>query len=465
MKIDIKKLKILIFIVFFVIILLLGIIIFTLKNNSQKDSEKITDSQFPEDAIVINNNYQKLTSINTFLTLKNCVDLYYSKYSSCFMTVDQYRENYNMQYNESSDNGAAIDKACESARKIYLSMLMDDYVKDENITLDNFTMKVNKIGQVKATITEIYEQQKNENISVFFVKGYLRDKETDKNTNLNIVLIVDKKNKSFKIYPKEYYENKKFNELKIGDVANIDIPDEIQLNNNESIANKYNYQNFSNEAIIQFLVEKCKEEMLYNTQIAYNDLDDEYKKAKFADYNEFLNYVEINNKKYKSMSASKYSKNVYNDYNQYVCIDNNNNYCIFNQDKKDLTKFSVILDTYTVDIPQFIEKYEKASNNEKVALNINKFISAINDESYKYAYSLLSNSFKQNNFTTQQQFENYIKQILYENNIIKDVSCEEQGKYYIATTKIANSVGEEKEIKFIVKLDEERKFEMSFEIK
>ena len=180
MKIDIKKLKILIFIVFFVIILLLGIIIFTLKNNSQKDSEKITDSQFPEDAIVINNNYQKLTSINTFLTLKNCVDLYYSKYSSCFMTVDQYRENYNMQYNESSDNGAAIDKACESARKIYLSMLMDDYVKDENITLDNFTMKVNKIGQVKATITEIYEQQKNENISVFFVKGYLRDKETDK---------------------------------------------------------------------------------------------------------------------------------------------------------------------------------------------------------------------------------------------------------------------------------------------
>ena len=92
MKIDIKKLKILIFIVFFVIILLLGIIIFTLKNNSQKDSEKITDSQFPEDAIVINNNYQKLTSINTFLTLKNCVDLYYSKYSSCFMTVDQYRE-------------------------------------------------------------------------------------------------------------------------------------------------------------------------------------------------------------------------------------------------------------------------------------------------------------------------------------------------------------------------------------
>ena len=100
--------------------------------------------------------------------------------------------------------------------------------------------------------------------------------------------------------------------------------------------------------------------MLYNTQNAYNDLDDEYKKAKFADYNEFLNYVEINNKKYKSMSASKYSKNVYNNYNQYVCVDNNNNYYIFNQDKKDLTKFSLILDTYTVDIPQFIEKYEKS---------------------------------------------------------------------------------------------------------
>ena len=205
--------------------------------------------------------------------------------------------------------------------------------------------------------------------------------------------------------------------------------------------------------------------MLYNTEIAYDNLDETYKNAKFSDYSEFLNYVEMNNKKYKSMSANKYSKNVYNDYNQYVCMDNNDNYYIFNQDKNDLTKFSVILDTYTVDIPQFIEKYEKASNNEKVALNINKFVSSINDKSYKYAYSLLADSFKQNNFNNQQQFERYIKQILYENNTIKDVSCEEQGKYYIATTKIANSEGEEKEIKFIVKLEEERKFEMSFEIK
>ena len=465
MKIDEKKVKILIFIVFLVIILLIGTIIFILKDSKEKSEEKITDSQLPKDAIVINESYQKLTSINTFLALKNCVDLYYSKYSSCFMTVAQYRENYNMQYNESSDNGEAIDKACESARKVYLSMLVDDYVKDENITLDNFSMKVDKIGQVKATITEIYEQQKNENTSAFFVKGYLRDKETDKNTNLNIVLVVDKKNKAFKIYPKEYYEDKKLEELKVGDVAKINIPDEIELNNNESIANKYNYQNFSTEAIIQFLVEKHKEEMLYNTEIAYDNLDETYKNAKFSDYNEFLNYVEMNNKKYKSMSANKYSKNVYNDYNQYVCMDNNDNYYIFNQDKNDLTKFSVILDTYTVDIPQFIEKYEKASNNEKVALNINKFVSSINDKSYKYAYSLLANSFKQNNFNNQQQFERYIKQILYENNTIKDVSCEEQGKYYIATTKIANSDGEEKEIKFIVKLEEERKFEMSFEIK
>ena len=463
MKIDVKRLKKMIIIIFCIIIIVLGILLFLLKNNSVENKEIITDSTLPKDAIVVNNNYQKLTSLNTFLSVKKCVDLYYAKYSSCYMTADQYRENYNMQYDENSDNGAEIDMACKTSREDYISLLVDTYISDKNITIDNFTNKIDKINQVKSSITEIFEQQKNENVSAFFIKGYLRDKETDKVSDFNIIVLVDKKNNAFKVYPEEYYKEKEFNNLKIGDIANIDIPDEIKLNQDEKILNKYKDENFSNEYIAQILIEQYKENILYNPKVVYENLDDEYRDKRFSDYNNFLEYVEKNKNTNKSITTKQYLRNVYSDYNQYVCVDANENYYIFNQDKKDLTKFSIILDTYTVDIPQFVENYEKANEEEKAALNVNKFISAINDKNYSFAYSLLADSFKNNKFPSQEDFENYVIQNFYEVNTIKDVNCEKQGNYYVVTINISNSESEEKELKLVVNLEEGTKFEMSFE--
>lgn len=49
--------------------------------------------------------------------------------------------------------------------------------------------------------------------------------------------------------------------------------------------------------------------------------------------------------------------------------------------------FTVILDTYTIDLPEFTEKYTKASDEEKVLLNIQKGFTAINDKDYRYVYN------------------------------------------------------------------------------
>ena len=69
-----------------------------------------------------------------------------------------------------------------------------------------------------------------------------------------------------------------------------------------------------------------------------------------------------------------------------------------------------MLDTYTIDINEFIEKYNSSENNVKVALNIEKMIEAIQDKDYKYVYNKLDETFKNNNFKTQQDFEYFIKE-------------------------------------------------------
>ena len=213
------------------------------------------------------------------------------------------------------------------------------------------------------------------------------------------------------------------------------------------------------------LIERYNEEILYNPQIVFNDLDREYRKKRFNSYDEFLKYVEEKKDDYKKISTKKYLKNSYDNYNQFVCLDADENYYIFNQNKDDSTDFSIILDTYTVDIPQFVEKYNNVKKEEKVALNMNRFISAINDKNYTYAYSVLAESFKKNKFSNEEDFIQCINNQLYEKNEIKSINCEKKDEYYVATMIIESSEKEEKEFKAIVKLDEGTKFEMSFEIK
>ncbi len=78
--------------------------------------------------------------------------------------------------------------------------------------------------------------------------------------------------------------------------------------------------------------------------------------------------------------------------------------------------YTVIIDTYTIDIPEFLDKYNKGTPQEKVLLNLNKFMQSINNKDYKFAYSLLADGFKQNNFQTLDKFEGYIKTNFFDKN-------------------------------------------------
>ena len=70
------------------------------------------------------------------------------------------------------------------------------------------------------------------------------------------------------------------------------------------------------------------------------------------------------------------------DNTQYICIDEYGNYYLFNLIAS--FEYTVILDNYTVDVPDFIEEYNTSEENKKVKLNIQKLIIATKQGDYKY---------------------------------------------------------------------------------
>lgn len=169
--------------------------------------------------------------------------------------------------------------------------------------------------------------------------------------------------------------------------------------------------------------------MITNPEKAYSLLDDEYKKIKFENYNNFYTYINNKIAQIKAMELSKLQVNYFDDEKQYVAYSNYSDYYIFQV--KDVMDFSVLLDQYLVDIPQFVTKYEASDIRIKTALNINKFIMGINDKNYAYVYTLLADSFKNNiGVTDVNSLEKYLKENFYENNEIEFLIFEEQGSYY-----------------------------------
>ena len=119
----------------------------------------------------------------------------------------------------------------------------------------------------------------------------------------------------------------------------------------------------------------------------------------------------------------------------------------------------MMLDTYTIDLPEFIEKYEASNDNIKVALNIEKLKEAIKMGDYKYVYNRLDESFKLNNFKTLEEFEKFVKN---EEFNAKDDKIEYKQYEKINGVHTYNITIKDKEVRVIMKLEEERDFIFSF---
>lgn len=396
---------------------------------------------------------KRVDTRNEFFAVQSCINKFYVYYQSMYNTQSSKYDVY--------DEGDSSDTSNVSNEKAIYDMLDEEYITSKNITENNIQKNFVKISNSVINITDVFVSERTSNMSLYIAEGTLREKRTGKISNIKVILKIDKTNRAFTILPSEYV-NEKYNTISEGQKINIDVGNEIKRNQ----FNTYDYRNITEETYVESLKNQFKEEALYNSDLLYKRLDETYKNSKFKDINEFKEYNKNNIKKYVLMQIDAYQKDKTADYTQYALIDTNKNTYIFRETAP--MHYELILDTYTIELPEFKEKYAKASDQEKVILNIDKFMQAINDKDYKYAYSLLASNFKTKNFKTLNSFEEYIKTNLFERNEFEYIEFgDEAGTYYTYTVRIVdkeNNSNKSLRKTFIMLLGESSNFELSFNI-
>ena len=223
--------------------------------------------------------------------------------------------------------------------------------------------------------------------------------------------------------------------------------------------NDVNIEGTEKEVVIQYFSE-YRTKMLNDTRTAYQKLDSEYAEKKFGQYSNFESYVKNNKNNLEVASIDKYQVVENKNGKEYVCVDEKGKYYIFMEEE--IGKYSVVLDTYTIDLPEFLEKYNSANDKVKVGLNIQKIFDAINNEDYEYVYNKLDTTFKQTNFKAVQDFANYSIQN-FKGKQLTYGDCQQQGSLYIFDITVSDGVNKSNK-RVIMQLKDGTDFVMSFNV-
>ena len=138
--------------------------------------------------------------------------------------------------------------------------------------------------------------------------------------------------------------------------------------------------------------------------------------------------------KIKVTMINQYLKEECTSCDQYICIDQNGNKYIF--ELKGPQDYKVYLDEYTAAIPTYVDKYNASSNEQKAVLCVKRFLQAIDNGDYKYAYNRFTTGFKKNYFNTQDALKQFIESknwLKYDS--IKDTKVTEENNAYICEVR------------------------------
>lgn len=353
--------------------------------------------------------------------------------------------------------------------------ILDPKVYNElNINKENIVSKLNNniceenddIENYKFIVDDMYFMETEGNIVYYFVYGKVMNKLNQNFMDTSVVIEEDTINDTYYVLPYEYIKNKKYYSVKEGDTYDVSDIEKIEDNSK----NEIEYQNLDEYTIILNLMADFTDKLVYgDLEDSYKLFSDEYKKARFNTLDEYNSYINNNLEGIFASSIKKYKINEYDDYTEYICVDQYGNYYIF--DETAVMKYTVRLDTYTIDSDEFLNKYNNGSEQLKVGMNLEKVFQALNRKDYQYIYEKLYPEFRENNFPTLNNFKEYMQNEFFEINKITYGEFESKSNIDIYDVYITDAREDEEEAdtkkvekSFILKLGEGTDFEMSFNI-
>lgn len=452
------KLKKIIIILILILIICITVLLIAVVHNRKekiKNEENIYNQSNVDEIAKIG--FTEVKDYKTYYTVREIINNY-------IMYMKQINGDENIETGKLNMTEDEIKKGFQEEGILGMKSILDKQyidnlsVDSNKIILEQNKYKINgnynKIVMYNLNIKSMAETYIDNNLTIILVNSKLN------NIDFNIIIKLDNSNNTFSLYLEDYM--KQYNYNKDMDKKDINISkDRIEKND----YNSHIKVNISDDYIISQIFSDYRMKMLNDTKNAYELLDEEYKKRKYGSYENFKSYVDNNREKIEYTSISKYQINEYNGVKEYVCIDKNGKYYIFTENS--ILDYGVILDTYTVDLPSFLDKYNNNNSEIKGGMNIQKIFDAISDGDYNYVYSKLDDTFKKNNFSNEKIFEKYAKQNLLGKKIEYN-GCKKSGELYIYDVIISNEAENNKNVvtkKFIVKLLDGTDFVMSFNIK
>lgn len=363
-------------------------------------------------------------------------------------------------------NNSDIDKVYDMLNKDYLHK---NSIQKNDILNETYKLK-NGFEYFLAKKAFYREESVGTNFQ-YFVFGELLTKDYLEKQTVYLILNVDYSNSTFDIIIPDKVE--------ISEEEYLRIIKELSKNNtNEFVKIDYNYKEieknsnntfYTNNTKLQYVLNYYMKDYslnaVYYPEIAYSKLDKEYREQRFGNIEEYKAHIEKNKIGLLNYTIKEYNITEKDGYKEYVVIDINNNYYIFKV--TDIMEYSVILDYYTTNVEQIISKYDQSTDQEKVAINIQKVASAINQKNYKYVYNKLNNTFKNNKFGTLENFEQYMSNIFIGNLELTFEEFYNEGETYIYNVMFKGKTASNRtqiNMQIIMQLLENRDFVMSFNI-
>lgn len=318
--------------------------------------------------------------------------------------MQRYINNLNIKNNkyyiyDKTNNKLIVSDENEIKQNIY-DLLSDKYIDEKNITLDNIYDNVQTIEENAMYLPLEIGLIQDGAIKSFLAYGLVQStKDYSVICKLFTIVNINVAEGKFSIEP-IYGKYNSINEI---------IINNLEQTITANTENEFDMTYLLAEDYPKEYINIYKSLALGDPERLYNLLDEKYRNARFGNIEEFKKYLGNNREKIQRTRLDKYNVETGEESSRYICIDQYKNYYIISQESF-WQNYSIMLDIYTIDIQEFIQKYDNSENKIKVALNVEKMVKAIKAQDYKYVYNKLDESFKSRNFDTIEKFEKYINE-------------------------------------------------------
>lgn len=407
-----------------------------LMNEIIDDKESMGVGEFSEDEL-------KNVNISELLQVSGYIDKFLK--STNLRSSIYYAKNENGEYVQAIEN--------EYIYKRVLEMLSENFVQKNSIDNNNIFNFIDFSDVDREyTIIDIKKLENNNPIQ-YATYGILSQNDALYKFQYYIVTI-DSANGIFAIEP-------------VSDVNNIDeIKGDNNINLKKQTYNKSPNISVSAEDVAQYYFKVMKNTIMYDSDRAYNLLDKEYADKRFGSESKFKNYVDEYMSEIKQLNLSKYKQESIDNFkDRYLLVDQYQN--IYTIETNTVSDFSIKLDTYTLLSDNFKEQYDSANEQQKVAMNIDKWIQMLNNRDYMNAYNVLDETFKNNNWKSEKEFEQYIKKYMSLHYDVQYTTYSNENSTYVQTIELKdfdNKLDSIIRLNIIMQLKDNYDFIMSFNV-